>query len=58
MTGQERINQWHTDFEKVRQQWQEWLDENFDRYQTVEDAWAAFKRQQQNPKRISVLRYA
>ncbi len=56
MTRQQRINRWHTDFEQIRQQWQEWLDENIGRYQTTEDAWAAFRRQQQNHKLSSAVK--
>ena len=41
------INQWHKDFEQVRQQWLAWLNINFGHYQSSQEAWSAFKAQQQ-----------
>ena len=50
------INQWHKDFEQIRQQWQAWLDVNFGHYQTVKDAWSAFKAQQQEHNSIPKIK--
>ena len=41
------INLWHQQFKLVKQDWAEWLNTNAIRFQTAEDAWSAFKAQQQ-----------
>jgi len=41
------ISQWHRQFKQVKQDWAIWLGDNATRFQTAEDAWSAFKAQQQ-----------
>ena len=46
------INQWHKNFEQVREQWQAWLAVNFSRYQSTKEAWHAFEAQHRGRSRV------
>ena len=51
----EQINRWHEGFQQLKQDWSEWLRSNAADYTTYEDAWSAFRAQQQIETRWSLL---
>ena len=36
------IDEWHRQFEQLRQEWVMWLEDNVTKYQTTAEAWSAF----------------
>ena len=53
MTTQERIIQWHDDFQQLQQDWRQWLATHDD-YQDFRAAWKAYQAELQNGAVVQV----
>ena len=53
MTTQDRITQWHEDFQKLQQDWRQWLATH-NNHRDFRAAWKAYQAQLQNGEVVRV----
>jgi hypothetical protein len=55
VTPQERITQWHEDFQQLQQDWRQWLAAH-DNYRDFRTAWQAYQVQLRRAEVVDVAR--